>query len=274
MNRHVALVIITVGSIFTSHSLSAATLPFIAVASGTASVDFDFFGSITVSSLLGADTQTFSLSDTFISESVSGTSTGSVTLGGGGDSVSFDSGSEFGAVFQQNTTTDTLSFYGGAVSLTLGVTPIDATLTLLDAATRSLSASGPNQYVIGAGDLPDMRLAYNILVNASGSGGGQTFSEDELVSDVEFLNSVDFGGMLTTTSSGALSSLEFMVADLLSTSEIISETVEGVTITLDGTITLQNLSASATVIPVPAAVWLMGSGLLGLIGIARKKKIA
>ena len=31
---------------------------------------------------------------------------------------------------------------------------------------------------------------------------------------------------------------------------------------------------SQTVVPVPAAVWLFGSGLLGLIGIARRKKVA
>ena len=30
--------------------------------------------------------------------------------------------------------------------------------------------------------------------------------------------------------------------------------------------------ASFTVVPVPAAVWLFGSGLIGLIGIARRKK--
>ena len=36
----------------------------------------------------------------------------------------------------------------------------------------------------------------------------------------------------------------------------------------DGTIT--SISAS-TVVPVPAAVWLFGSGLLGLVGIARRK---
>ena len=32
--------------------------------------------------------------------------------------------------------------------------------------------------------------------------------------------------------------------------------------------------AKATVVPVPAAVWLFGSGLIGLIGIARRKKTA
>lgn len=32
--------------------------------------------------------------------------------------------------------------------------------------------------------------------------------------------------------------------------------------------------ANSTVVPIPAAVWLFGSGLLGMIGIARKKKAA
>ena len=32
--------------------------------------------------------------------------------------------------------------------------------------------------------------------------------------------------------------------------------------------------ASFTVVPVPAAVWLFGSGLLGLVGIVRRKKEA
>jgi hypothetical protein len=33
-----------------------------------------------------------------------------------------------------------------------------------------------------------------------------------------------------------------------------------------------NLTVVPTVVPVPAAVWLFGSGLLGLVGIARSKK--
>ena len=33
-------------------------------------------------------------------------------------------------------------------------------------------------------------------------------------------------------------------------------------------------SASLSMVPVPAAVWLFGSGLLGLIGIARRKRAA
>ena len=32
------------------------------------------------------------------------------------------------------------------------------------------------------------------------------------------------------------------------------------------------LNGTAAVVPVPAAVWLFGSGLLGLVGVARRKK--
>jgi hypothetical protein len=37
---------------------------------------------------------------------------------------------------------------------------------------------------------------------------------------------------------------------------------------------VSNLSVTPAVVPVPAAVWLFGSGLLGLVGIARRKKQA
>jgi hypothetical protein len=35
-----------------------------------------------------------------------------------------------------------------------------------------------------------------------------------------------------------------------------------------------HLAGTVSAIPVPAAVWLFGSGLLGMIGIARRKKAA
>jgi hypothetical protein len=39
-------------------------------------------------------------------------------------------------------------------------------------------------------------------------------------------------------------------------------------------VTITFVSPLETVVPVPAAVWLFGSGLLGLAGIARRKKKA
>jgi len=52
---------------------------------------------------------------------------------------------------------------------------------------------------------------------------------------------------------------------ILGSSEFFSATEQLSPITLDGTV---------HVVPVPAAVWLFGSGLLGLVGIARRKKAA
>jgi hypothetical protein len=41
-----------------------------------------------------------------------------------------------------------------------------------------------------------------------------------------------------------------------------------------GAIFLDDASLSVSAVPVPAAVWLFGSGLLGLVGVARRKKAA
>ena len=43
---------------------------------------------------------------------------------------------------------------------------------------------------------------------------------------------------------------------------------------IDGAFNGFNANFDFTVVPVPAAVWLFGSGLLGLVGVARRKKSA
>jgi hypothetical protein len=50
--------------------------------------------------------------------------------------------------------------------------------------------------------------------------------------------------------------------------------IEAVTDTVVDPFALFSITLQPTVIPIPAAVWLFGTGLLGLIGISRRRKIA
>jgi hypothetical protein len=42
----------------------------------------------------------------------------------------------------------------------------------------------------------------------------------------------------------------------------------------DDVVFIDNLHFGNAVVPIPAAIWLFGSGLLGMVGIARRKKAA
>ncbi len=61
--------------------------------------------------------------------------------------------------------------------------------------------------------------------------------------------------------------------DTLSLNSLFSGTFSGVRLNISGASAVPSLVGTiAAVVPVPAAVWLFGSGLLGLVGIARRKK--
>ena len=54
-----------------------------------------------------------------------------------------------------------------------------------------------------------------------------------------------------------------------------SSAITSVTFRVTGVQNMDSIIDNITaVVPVPAAVWLFGSGLLGLVGIARRKKIS
>lgn len=51
-----------------------------------------------------------------------------------------------------------------------------------------------------------------------------------------------------------------------------TQPILGQTVSFNGS-TFDDFPVSGSAVPVPAAVWLMGSGLLGLVGVARRKKV-
>jgi hypothetical protein len=78
------------------------------------------------------------------------------------------------------------------------------------------------------------------------------------------------GGCMGVSPSGALP----LIADTIGGSPMIDGPFDGYNANFDVTsIHIDNIIPD-TVVPVPAAVWLFGSGLLGLVGIARRKKKA
>lgn len=43
------------------------------------------------------------------------------------------------------------------------------------------------------------------------------------------------------------------------------------TLAADGTLSFNGTEPQVSAVPIPAAAWLLGSGLLGLVGVARRK---
>lgn len=98
---------------------------------------------------------------------------------------------------------------------------------------------------------------------------------DELTNELEGLAFGNFNGL---TGPGVVGTLTFQAIALGDTSlsmAVTSEALKGGDFISEADYSVQLVtfgSANVNVVPVPAAVWLFGSGLLGLVGVARRKK--
>lgn len=127
------------------------------------------------------------------------------------------------------------------------------TITAYGTFTADLSGSGQVTIPFGSGSGNTMTIDLNgTLLSASqavGFGSGNnpfiTLNGDETLYDLDFLKT----SVPTFNSS-------FLYFDDLSASSLFGQ---------------WQTSVSLTVVPVPAAVWLFGSGLLGLVAAARRK---
>lgn len=119
--------------------------------------------------------------------------------------------------------------------------------------------------VVGGGGTDDLS---NVVFLTMGSGGAASLtsftSVNNFVSiegwsfDLASLTIVDqTAGLLSLKGTGSLSGNNLDLTDAVFSFS---------------TTSMNSYSMTITAVPVPAAVWLFGSGLIGLIGVARRKK--
>jgi hypothetical protein len=124
--------------------------------------------------------------------------------------------------------------------------------------------------------------------NVTGTGLLSIFDGSQtLTADLTWIDIATFGtaGNLNTVGSANLSNIVYggVNADLLALAsvgtgintasfQLTSPTSLTNLFTTSTTVTSTSFSGSITAVPVPAAIWLFGSGLLGIIGIGRSKK--
>lgn len=157
----------------------------------------------------------------------------------------------------------------GSISLSGGFTPVDSTPlpTSLGSATgikfdgTATVDQGSGDFLASVGNIAIMNdFQFSPILNPNPvsvwSVDGFTFSMDTIA--VDFQNST----FLLLSGSGTVSAAGF--DDTAGTWAFSAQTADQTTFSWS--------SSSTTLVPVPAAVWLFGSGLLGLVGIARRKK--
>ena len=168
-------------------------------------------------------------------------------------------------------------FESGVASATGTTSVVDpaVSLDILDGITQSSTASGTaTNGIAKASTFTDLAIdvdntssqdltfsfSYDVISIASASGDFASAN-----ATVDFLDLLGFVDILAIASADADSS------DDASESGIIQFTLA------DGELNLivgfiDSNGTAETLVPVPAAVWLFGSGLLGLVGLARRKK--
>jgi hypothetical protein len=158
----------------------------------------------------------------------------------------------------------------GTLELAGGWNPIDAAsnATTIDIATGIDFLNGDESLVVGSSG--DLALVFGTAATMTDfqfnpltpnpvslwSVGGFTFSMDNV--NIVTQDATD----LVLSGSGTITGNGFDATE--GTWEFTGQTASNITFSWS--------SSNATVVPVPAAVWLFGSGLIGLVGVARRKK--
>ena len=123
-------------------------------------------------------------------------------------------------------------------------------ITADNAPSDAYTVLGPNPSIAGgAGSSFDWGVSFG---NGAGNGAGN--------------------GTLQTATFTLSADQSLFVSDLFETSSSNNVPPANVAVHFQGTDTSPGSETIGGVVPVPAAVWLFGSGLLGLVGIARRRR--
>jgi hypothetical protein len=175
-------------------------------------------------------------------------------------------------------------FESGAASATGSISPVDpaVSMSILDSILQSATASGTatngTAETFTFSDLAidvannsgqDLTFSFGFDVIALASASGDFATAD---ATVDVLDDLGFVSILAVASAGVGVQLLADATGDASQSGIIQFTLlDGGFNSISGFI---DSSGTANAVPVPAAVWLFGSGLLGLVGVARRKQAA
>lgn len=182
-----------------------------------------------------------------------------------------------------------------AASTVAGIDFIDIA-DVLDASVGSFTSNSMN----GTSSIVDGNAASYILSNDTPASvdvsfGGDVFDVSEVDLTVLFVGDGGHAGTITLLGgSSAGSFASFSIADgenytgynskqgetlyglYAATIDLsgFSGTFSGVSLDISGASALPSLLGTTAPVPIPGAVWLFGSGLLGLAGLARRQRVA
>ncbi len=114
-------------------------------------------------------------------------------------------------------------------------------------------------------DVTDATISFTLDPSSTGIFQAGAFSIE--LYDALFPSGIPIASVL---SGGGQPSVSFL-ADLTSNTTYTVRTA--FSFGINGTGVTANATTSVSAVPIPAAVWLFGSGLIGLIGLARRKKL-
>jgi hypothetical protein len=161
--------------------------------------------------------------------------------------------------------------FGSLPGKAIGITELDVGGTFYDvlfdelATASSIYGTFPGTFSMTANEANAASIAMVAALNtAEAQSVGEDTSEDSLLNSRFSIGVSSFGGDLPSTQFVVLSEGNFTLGEWTDP----RSDQDGYAVDR----TYATFTPSESVVPVPAAVWLFGSGLLGLIGIARRKE--